>query len=266
MYQLEKEQYLKVLPMLKDSEWLFPIARSVIGLQLGGRIMVDDPHNPETAVVISQINWMYMFGNVNNPAFNAEFRKYVSDLLCKENEYFVWCNLSVGWQIELKNMFGDKIKSFPRIPFKFNTAKYLQSKEGFSDLPEGFTIKRIDKVLIKQACELFPGIIMFWDNYDNFLENGIGFCALHNNEVVCVCQSAVNVAGVSEIDIFTSEKHRSKGLAAHTCSAFIDCCIGNGLTPDWDCVEVNQPSYNLAKKLGFEELQKYPLFFWHKDF
>lgn len=266
MYQLKKEQYLKVLPLLKESEWTFPIARSVIESQLGGRILVDDPHNPETAVVISQINWMYMFGNVNNALFNAEFQEYVSDVLCKENEYFAWCNLSMDLQKELRNKFGDKIKSFPRIPFKFNTEKYLQSKEGFADLLEGFAIRKIDEVLIKQACELFPGITMFWDNYDNFLKNGIGFCALHENAVVCVCQSAVNVAGISEIDIFTSEKYRNKGLAVHTCSAFIDCCITNGLIPDWDCVEINQPSYNLAKKLGFEELQKYPLFFWHKDF
>ena len=109
-------------------------------------------------------------------------------------------------------------------------------------------------------------ISMFWDNYNKFLENGIGFCTLHDNEVVCVCQSAVNVAGISEIDIFTSDKFRNLGLATHTCSAFIDYCLVTGTAPDWDCVEINQPSYNLAKKLGFEELQKYPLYVWHKDF
>lgn len=266
MYELKTSQFPVIIPLFKEARWSFPIAQSVIEGRLGGKIFVDNPSAPKTAVVLSKINWMYMYGELNNLSLNHELRDFITNILCSVNDYFVWSGMSEYWQDDLKAMFGNRIKSYPRMPFKFNIQKYAQTKPNYTAIPDGFEIKRIDDSLIEKSCDFFHGILMFWDNYDNFLSNGFGFCALYDGEVVCVCQSAFNAGGLSEIDIFTSDKFRNLGLATHTCSEFIDYCLMNNITPDWDCTVINKPSFNLAKRLGFEETEEYPCFFWHKDF
>jgi L-amino acid N-acyltransferase YncA len=54
------------------------------------------------------------------------------------------------------------------------------------------------------------------------------------------------------IDIETEEKHRRKGLAYAMMADFITDCNKNNYVPQWDCVESNQSSYHMARKLGFE--------------
>jgi len=68
---------------------------------------------------------------------------------------------------------------------------------------------------------------------------------------------------VIAIDIETEENHRRKGLAYAMATEFIKDCLKNRLIPQWDCVESNPNSYNMAEKLGFEKIHENTVYWFN---
>lgn len=58
------------------------------------------------------------------------------------------------------------------------------------------------------------------------------------------------------IDIETEEKFRHKGLGYCLTIEFVNECVKRGLIAQWDCMESNLASRNLAKKANFEMLRE----------
>ena len=92
----------------------------------------------------------------------------------------------------------------------------------------------------------------YWKSAADFEQHGIGFCAVHQDDIVSMCYTAFAWNGHHDIDILTAEGHRGIGLGATVACAFIDDCLKHDLVPHWDCWTSNQPSVRLAAKLGFE--------------
>lgn len=60
--------------------------------------------------------------------------------------------------------------------------------------------------------------------------------------------------GIMDIDVYTVDAHRHKGLALHATTHLIDYCLDSHLTPQWGCWTANKASVGLANKLGFETI------------
>lgn len=69
--------------------------------------------------------------------------------------------------------------------------------------------------------------------------------------------------GIMDIDVYTDDAHRHKGLALHTVTRLIDHCFDNHLTPQWGCWTANKASVGLANKLGFESIIEVKVIFVH---
>ncbi|WP_216827677.1 GNAT family N-acetyltransferase [Alkalihalobacterium elongatum] len=41
---------------------------------------------------------------------------------------------------------------------------------------------------------------------------------------------------------------------------FANECLGNGMVPYWDCMEVNAPSIAVAESIGFQQQFKYKVY------
>jgi RimJ/RimL family protein N-acetyltransferase len=80
------------------------------------------------------------------------------------------------------------------------------------------------------------------------------------NQPVSMAYSAYITHNQLELGIETSENHRGKGLALHTCSALIDYCLKYQYEPVWSCRFENAGSYRLAQKLGFEPVLTLPYY------
>lgn len=76
------------------------------------------------------------------------------------------------------------------------------------------------------------------------------------NSIVAVMVGTSHFNNVIAIDNETDEQYRRRGLGYAMAYKFIDDCIKNDRTPQWDCVESNPNSYNMAKKLGFEMVKE----------
>jgi RimJ/RimL family protein N-acetyltransferase len=137
--------------------------------------------------------------------------------------------------------------------------RYLQIEALKVTLPNGFRVIPKDAF----ALELFSSFGLnlenkFWNGNKDFLENAMPVGLLDENEKpVVLCYSAANSNGLSEIDIYTAEKHRNKGLGKVAASLFVNECMLHALTPNWDCFVENTGSINLAISLGFTSVSTY---------
>ena len=92
-----------------------------------------------------------------------------------------------------------------------------------------------------------------WYSFEDFEKKSIAYCVLFGDRIVSVIVGTASFRNVIAIDIETEEDHRGKGLAYAMAIEFITDCLNNDYIPQWDCVESNQNSINLAEKLGFQK-------------
>jgi tetratricopeptide (TPR) repeat protein len=83
------------------------------------------------------------------------------------------------------------------------------------------------------------------------LEDGVGYCVLHDGDVVGWCYVQAFGHRAQTIDIWTNPDHRAEALGTATGSAVIRHCLEQGYAPFWLCDQGNQPSRSLAERLGF---------------
>lgn len=94
----------------------------------------------------------------------------------------------------------------------------------------------------KDLCSRF-------DSYKAFEKSGLGFCIIHEGEIVSEASSYTVYDGGIEIEIDTKVAYRQKGLASACAAKLILACLRKGLYPSWDAH--NQISLALAEKLGY---------------
>ena len=93
----------------------------------------------------------------------------------------------------------------------------------------------------------------FWNNSDDFINNGVGYSLFYKNSIASIAFSFVINSKYLELGIETQEQFRGRNFAYEVSSALIDYCLDNDLEPVWACRKTNIGSYRLAEKLGFEE-------------
>lgn len=103
-----------------------------------------------------------------------------------------------------------------------------------------------------QNKQLFMNAIdLFWGSVDDFRSMGIGYIALHGNEVVSVCYTSFITNDTRAIGIETKPEHQHKGLGRQLAARVVNTIIDQGSIPYWDCTSDNEGSKRIAEKLGF---------------
>lgn len=132
------------------------------------------------------------------------------------------------------------------------TLEDAEEAEGWqTKIPDGFSIQSIDQAL---AYQIHGGWSQWFPEVERFTSQGIGFCALHNSQVVSLAYG-VPVSGAMEIVVETDKEFQRQGLAYQCCGALIEQCIQQSIKPLWSAGATHQESTSLAKKLGFANEQ-----------
>ncbi len=133
----------------------------------------------------------------------------------------------------------------------------------FGALPDGFSIHRMDHVLLQSSPKKDENINRY-GSIENFLDNGLAVCILHGDKIVAEAYADMNIMGVREIGIRTQEAYRRQGFATIACAHLIKLCEESGADTYWDCAKYNAGSVALAYKLGFQNERSYKLLAWFK--
>jgi len=251
--------------LLKEGEDIVAIQAIIAGTNRG-RIFVDDPRAPRTALVWAIFSMYYLVGDDQNPAFNLDFSRFLSQQLAPANlnigaTWFIVTLLSdLKWPDPPGTLFqGRSAECFHRWTFTFQPELYRRLPDWRDQITSGYELRRIGPDLLDSCAnrEAVLEAIETWPSPHAFFEGGIGYCILVDGKVASWCVSAYMHANSHEISIATPiTQQRRKGLATLAARAYIDECLQRGCLPEWDTETTNLGSNALAEKLGFVKHQK----------
>ena len=167
------------------------------------------------------------------------------------------------WQNMILSEHGTDLQTRQRIDFSGETLNINHLRESKRHIPQRFEIKQVDLGLARRIISdtdrdgLGPRIVCF-SSPQNFVEQGIGFCATSRNRIVCIALSYSRSHTGIDIQIYTSPHFRRKGLAASVAATLIVHCLESGIQPHWSAF--TPISAKLAEKLGYVQEEAYNQF------
>lgn len=123
------------------------------------------------------------------------------------------------------------------------------------DLPCGCELKPIDAELLPMLRGRITPYFS-WDNEDEFLSKGMGYCIVCDGEAAAWAFSAAVSDNEIDIGVETQENYQHRGLAAIVSQAMINYALSEGKAPVWACHYKNIASAKLAEKTGFEKVSE----------
>jgi len=163
-----------------------------------------------------------------------------------------------GWSRLIEKHYPDRNYRMTRYAIKNDTKFSIDNLQvNIKNLNSKYELLRIDERLYN-LCLKHPQLKDLCSHFlspEDYVRHGLGFCIVHNGEVVCGASSyAVYDDGI-ELEIDTDERYRRQGLATVCASRLIIECINTGRYPRWDAA--TKVSLELAKKLGYEFSHEY---------
>ncbi|MBK3496952.1 GNAT family N-acetyltransferase [Viridibacillus sp. YIM B01967] len=219
-----------------------------------GTAWVDDLENPTVAQITVGI-FVFYAGNPNT--------KEAEELLYNLPDYTLAIVHTDDWKNRIETIHKGSIEKFQRYRFKKNPENLdrHQLQTFISALPEGYELKRIDTTLAKEPAlhEISEDFTSQFNSIDDYINRGVGFGILYDEQIVCAATSFSIYNDGIEIEVATDPKHRRKGLATIVSSALILDCLDRGMYPNWDAA--NLDSSMLAQKLGYILEEEYDTYF-----
>jgi len=213
-----------------------------------GEIWVDSVEKPRVALLVME-KMSYVVGDVKSEGIPELLEKIpIPSIVIFPNN---------DWKKVLKKKFHPKLRLMARTNLSSDSLN-IDHLKSLKRVPKGFSLQKIDKETVKQNKEKLIRTIgqpAGYDTAQGYIENGVGFCIKREGKVVSAAYSAFPFEKEFEIDVWTEDEHRCKGLATAACAALIEHSLENGLIPHWDAQD--ERSVNLALKLGYVNPERY---------
>jgi hypothetical protein len=267
IYELNENEYYRITPLINGRSDINVALNAIIDGTNRGKIWVDNLDKPKTALLWAIGCIYFIIGDSDNEDFNNSLDSFITDVLGPDSlatcggTHFGVTLYEDKWESKLDSILKHRNPFIEnRYCYIFNDEKYKHLSNLKNSLPDGYTIKRIDKTIISNDVDnlIVDDILSdFWTSVGRFLDKGIGFCILKGNKVISNCFSGYVSGNVHEMVIRTyGEKNKRKGFATSASRVFIDYCISNGITPYWVTDEDNVGSQVTAERCGFELYKK----------
>jgi hypothetical protein len=250
-----------------------PSFSGIVNQECKGELWVDSMEEPRIALAGSFAVGSYAFLGISD---RPEDFIYLQEFLEKElfpqlrtrgYDCFEFSVESEGIRDHIMDMFRDRFLE-TETEYSLRTGKLPTDQPHLSG---EYQIKKVDSAfwmhLLKGTYEnedfLKTRLLESWHSFEEFESRSIAYCTLFGNRIVAVMVGTASFKHVIAIDIETEEAHRRKGLAYAMAVEFIADCLQHHYTPQWDCVESNPASYDLARRLGFEKIKENTVY-WFK--
>lgn len=271
MIQINKDIKIKDVTNVVNEK--NPSFSGIVNQECKGKLWVDNIEEPRIAIAESYAAGSFAF--LGTYETDEDFLK-LKDFL--ENELFYHLKKNgyrdFEFSIESENIgknifeiFKDKSIQTEK-EFHFRVNEIPKNNQG---IPKAYQLRKVDDIFWNMLAEgKFENEDFFkirllesWYSFEEFKNKSIAYCIILENRIVAVMVGTASFNNVISIDIETEEKHRRKGLAYAMAVEFITDCLKNEIIPQWDCVESNPNSYNMARKLGFEKMNENTVYWFN---
>jgi GNAT superfamily N-acetyltransferase len=263
---LEPDRYTSVLPLFESMTNHLAVVTVLAGI-VPGRIYVDDPASPRSAILLpSNPHRVYVSGEPAPHILTDVLDSFDKHSLEAGYGFVVYFDTSHPWKPSLEQALEqlDVTSSWRQL--------YRLQAPGPSvapPLPERITIGLIDETLIADVSLanrdlLVQEIQSESPSLEHFFQQNFGFYAQDqdSHRLVAWCLAEYHFQGRYELGIETLEGYQRQGIATHLADAVIRRAFAEGATEiGWHCWAANTPSVAAAVKLGFEKVLDYPVYF-----
>lgn len=221
-------------------------SQSIIFSHLKGdypyELYVDDEHKPAFGILYTTLDYHFVFGEIDIDQLQQNLMLYIKNHHSQEaiiltpdgnpsetmKEFISRFNGVIG-----KRFFFKLNKEiFKNIVSQFNSTNIIITKETFKNSKKSY----LKASWIENEKELgFSKVFALGNNY-------------------------------GEIDVFTDELHRKKGIAVATSIALIQECLKEGIEPLWTAWSAKIESHKVAERIGFKKVLDIHAFIWIQDF
>lgn len=268
IYKLAPPEYMNVRPLFRAFDYHLAVEAIIAG-DTPAQVYADDPLQPRVALLLPRNpHRLYLAGTAGNDAFNHEAAsvvtgRYATRAKLTESAEFAVYPAPGDWEQEIDAIVPGAATT--RIQRRFLRLEQLRIAWRTS-IPADFTIRRVDSQLLaehpQRTEELIEEILSGSRSVDDFLRSKFGYCVQHGDALVGWCLSEYNRPGRCEVGIETVESYRRQGIATLTASAVVRHALARG-TGDigWHCWASNLASIGTASKVGFEQVEDYPVWY-----
>ena len=274
MLELKSSQFHLAHPLFSDTRFGVLSGGTLEGGH-PGRIFVDDPQSPKSALLCTRVGYYFFGGSADNPSFTNQLYDTFCDQLAPEqlraigDPQVLMFYPSPDWKEILFQSFTDhgaklihkkRLVLAPEVIQK-GKMNYRCWRE---QIPAAYRMRRMNEAFFREHPEMAGEAELFWGSVTAFSQKSLGYCLVEkdSNVAAAVCSAVFIGAQEAEISISTAPQFRRQGLGLLTAQAFIEACLKHALNPVWGCFPENLPSLAMAQKLGFVEDQDQPICFW----
>lgn len=238
---------------------------SVLAGTLSGRIYVDEPASPRTAMLVpANQHRLYIVGPPERPMLDDVMRQLLERSQAETEEFLVFYDASQPWERILDQVLQQQ-EGFPG-RWQFYRLRELPSSSS-TPLPGQITIAHIDAAMVADSALentdlLREEILTESPSLEHFFRHNFGFAARDGRKLVGWCTAEYRYQDRCELGIGTLAAYRRQGIATYLASAVIRRAFAEGATEvGWHCWATNTPSKATALKLGFEHVLDYPAYY-----
>jgi RimJ/RimL family protein N-acetyltransferase len=253
LYELPRTHITRAARLYQNAYFDQPCYESVFEGRQEGRIFVDDPDTPTSALMCRA--YEYFHAGVVHPAL----RQFTLDAPQEAGvfaDFYGYAPLNTTWKEALLSDLPLEIIRRCNFQWKVGTPVYGWRAK----LPSNGRIVPVDRVLaerLDRECYPVPFIRFDWGSYEAYEQHGFGF-ALFIGEAIASTITTVTVSKRHAlINVATEPPFRQRGFATLISARFIEHCLEHSLLPVWDTDDFNINSIATARKLGFEEAQPF---------
>jgi GNAT superfamily N-acetyltransferase len=257
MLQISSDQVTPAIRALfRQDEPQAPRCFAVLdGLTRTGKILVDDPRDPEWGIVQEVAdNSIYLGGKVDPKTFAEVFAA-----LRREGDVLV-------------GMWPDdpRINLLPPAPdYDGRTLEFYDRPVGegldvyLRQVPAGCTITRLDRDLIMRT-EWGPADVTYMGGVENWEKSCFGYGLMRGQEILSEATVGPAALNLFEVGVFTQKEQRGKGYGTMTVARLVQEIEARGGRTYWNCSKQNIASGAIARKLGYRVEKEYRCMAWNK--
>lgn len=274
LQELKCEELDRVQSLFQAFDYSLAIQAAIQGNN-PGRIFVDDVDHPRTALALTVEGYL-LAGEDSDPETNRALRCLLRERLFSGQVYVNgdWSmSLAVhpeSWVERLPELIPThEVEQLARYHYLCRSVKFNWCRH----LPEGYTVRRVDRALLEDPDIVIPEVIrewldieQVWWTLENFLSKGISYMIVHDRQAVAWCTPDCVAGDRIDIGIISHPAHRRKGLASAAVAATVEDCLNSGFSAvGWHCNADNVGSWKTAEKVGFGPNREYSYYYYVYD-
>ena len=216
-----------------------------------GTVLVDDAHDP-TWCVVREAGWGHTF--IGGRPDARQLTQAISEL--RRRSYVD----VISWSGDTSPLPSppppDRVEAV--LEFSLRSAGDPTVERLIRKIPKDCIIRQMDEILIEK-CLWGPDMARASGSLQGFLQTGLGFCLMREEEILCEAYAVYWAATRVEIGVITHRKHRRLGYASMTCAYLVRTCEERGYQTTWTCASENVASASVARRLGYRREREFRL-------